>query len=382
VPGSAFPFDINSLRTSPGLGYYVFAMSAEPSLAIDLRSDTVTRPTPAMRRAMAEAEVGDDVYAEDPTVNRLQARAAEIFQRDAALYFPSGSMANLTAIKIWTHHGSEVICEAQAHIYLYEMAGISAIAGCLPNTVPAPGGILTWDLIAPHIRPHIYYRAQTALIELENTHNMHGGTVYPPDIATDICEHAHAAGLRVHLDGARIFNASVALGRSVADITRPFDSVMFCLSKGLGAPVGSMLVGSQEFIDKARVTRKLLGGGMRQAGVLAAAGLIALEETPKILHRDHENARYLAEGLARIPGIAIDATRVVTNILIFDVRRTGRSASDVCAALARQNVLCGSTGEFTIRMVTHRDVDRAAIDRALAVAADVLAQPVTTRTAS
>jgi threonine aldolase len=357
-------------------------MSAEPSPTIDLRSDTVTRPTPAMRRAMAEAEVGDDVYAEDPTVNRLQARAAEIFCRDAALYFPSGSMANLTAIKVWTHHGSEVICEAQAHIYLYEMAGISAIAGCLPNTVPAPGGILTWDLIAPHIRPHIYYRAQTALIELENTHNMQGGTVYPPDIATDICEHAHAAGLRVHLDGARIFNASVALGRSVADITRPFDSVMFCLSKGLGAPVGSMLVGSQEFIDKARVTRKLLGGGMRQAGVLAAAGLIALEETPKILYRDHENARYLAEGLARIPGIAVDATRVVTNILIFDVRGTGRSASDVCAALARQNVLCGSIGEFTIRMVTHRDVDRAAIDRALAVAADVLAQPVTTRTAS
>ncbi|HYA96767.1 MAG TPA: GntG family PLP-dependent aldolase, partial [Methylomirabilota bacterium] len=272
-------------------------MSAEAGLPIDLRSDTVTRPTPAMRRAMAEAEVGDDVYAEDPTVNRLQARAAEIFQREAALYFPSGSMANLTAVKIWTHHGSEVICEAQAHIYLYEMAGISAIAGCLPNTVPAPGGILTWDLIAPHIRPQIYYRAQTALIELENTHNMHGGTVYPPEIAADICERAHAAGLRVHLDGARIFNAAVAVGRGVADITRPFDSVMFCLSKGLGAPVGSMLVGSREFIDKARVTRKLLGGGMRQAGVLAAAGLIALEETPQRLHRDHENARYLAEGL-------------------------------------------------------------------------------------
>jgi threonine aldolase len=331
---------------------------------------------------MAEAEVGDDVYAEDPTVNRLQARAAEIFQRDAALYFPSGSMANLTAIKIWTHHGSEVICEAQAHIYLYEMAGVSAIAGCLPNTVPAPGGILTWELIAPHIRPHIYYRAQTALIELENTHNMHGGTVYPPDIAADICEHAHAAGLRVHLDGARIFNASVALGRSVAEITRPFDSVMFCLSKGLGAPVGSMLVGSEEFIGKARATRKLLGGGMRQAGVLAAAGLVALEETPPLLHHDHENARYLAEGLARIPGIAIDPTKVVTNILIFDVRGTGRSASDVCAALASQNVLCGSTGEFTIRMVTHRDVDRGAIDRALAVAAHILAQRVTTRTAS
>ncbi len=347
--------------------------AAKPLSPIDLRSDTVTRPTPAMRRAMAEAEVGDDVYAEDPTVNRLQARAAEIFEREAALFFPSGSMANLTAIKTWTRHGTEVICEAQAHIYLYEMAGVAAIAGCMPNTVPADSGVLTWDLIEPAIRPHIYYRAQTALIELENTHNMHGGTVYPPEILNDICDHAHAAGLPVHLDGARIFNASVALGRSVADLTRKVDSVMFCLSKGLGAPVGSMLAGSRDFIDKARVTRKLLGGGMRQAGVLAAAGLVALEETPKILHRDHENARHLAEGLARIPGISIDPKKVVTNILIFDVTGTGRTAADVCAALAKQNVLCGATGKHAIRMVTHYDVDRAAIDRALAIVASVVA---------
>ena len=347
---------------------------------IDLRSDTVTRPTPAMRRAMAEAEVGDDVYAEDPTVNRLQARAAEIFEREAALYFPSGSMANLTAIKTWTHHGTEVICEAQAHIYLYEMAGISAIAGCMPNTVPAPGGILSWDLIEPHIRPHIYYRAQTALIELEDTHNMHGGTVYPREVMHDICDHAHAVKLPVHLDGARVFNASVATDRSVADLTRKFDSVMFCLSKGLGAPVGSMLVGSQEFIDKARVTRKLLGGGMRQAGVLAAAGLVALEETPKLLHRDHEIAKHLAEGLSKIPGITIDPKKVVTNILIFDVRGTGRSAADVVAALARRSVLSGAASEFTIRMVTHYDVDRAAMDRALAIIADVLtAERATTK---
>ena len=339
---------------------------------IDLRSDTVTRPTAAMRRAMAEAEVGDDVYAEDPTVNRLQSRAAEIFEREAALFFPSGSMANLTAIKTWTHHGTELICEAQAHIYLYEMAGLAAIAGCMPNTVPAPGGVLTWDLIEPLIRPHIYYRAQTALIELENTHNMHGGTVYPKEISDDICERAHAAGLPVHLDGARIFNASVALGRSVADLTGKFDSVMFCLSKGLGAPVGSMLVGSREFIDKARVTRKLLGGGMRQAGILAAAGLVALEETPKLLHRDHENARHLAEGLARIPGVSIDPKKVVTNILIFDVKGTGRSAADVVADLAKKNVLCSPTGKFTIRMVTHYDVDRSAMDRALSVIAGVL----------
>jgi threonine aldolase len=349
--------------------------AAPPQPVIDLRSDTVTRPTPAMRRAIAEAEVGDDVYAEDPTVNRLQARAAEIFGREAALFFPSGSMANLTAIRTWTRPGTEVICEGHAHIYLYEMAAVSAIAGCMPNTVPTPDGVLTWDLIEPAIRPHIYYRAQTALIELENTHNMHGGTVYPPEIAEDICDHAHESGIPVHLDGARVFNASVALGRPVAGITRKFDSVMFCLSKGLGAPVGSMLVGSRDFIDKARVTRKLLGGGMRQAGVLAAAGLIALEESPKTLHRDHENARHLAEGLAKLPGIAIDPKKVVTNILIFDVAATGRTAADLCAALAKRSVLAGPTGPHAIRMVTHCDVDRAAIDRALAVFAEILVNP-------
>ncbi len=346
---------------------------------VDLRSDTVTRPTPAMRLAMAEAEVGDDVYAEDPTLNRLQARAAEIFGREAALFFPSGSMANLTAVKTWTRPGTEIICEGHAHIYLYEMAGISAIAGCMPNTVPTDGGVLTWDLIEPAIRPHIYYRAQTALIELENTHNMHGGTVYPPGIIDDICEHAHAAGIPVHLDGARIFNASVATGRSVGDITRKLDSVMFCLSKGLGAPVGSMLVGSRDFIERARVTRKLLGGGMRQAGVLAAAGLVALEESPKNLHHDHENARYLAEGLARLQGIAIDPARVVTNILIFDVTGTGRTAADICAALGKQNILAGPTGNYAIRMVTHYDVDRAGINRALAAMAEILTERATAR---
>jgi threonine aldolase len=282
-------------------------------------------------------------------------------------------MANLTAIKTWTRPGTEVICEAQAHIYLYEMAAMCAIAGCMPNTVPAEGGTLTWDLIEPLIRPHIYYRAQTALIELENTHNMHGGTVYPPSISDDICDRAHTAGLPVHLDGARIFNAATALGKPVAEITKKFDSVMFCLSKGLGAPVGSMLVGSRDFIDKARITRKLLGGGMRQAGVLAAAGLVALEETPKRLHIDHQNARHLAEGLAKIPGVSIDPKRVVTNILIFDVAPSGKTAAEVVGELGRNGVLAGATGKSTIRMVTHFDVDRLAIDRALAIIATVVA---------
>jgi len=340
--------------------------AAASSPPIDLRSDTVTRPTPAMRRAMAEAEVGDDVYGEDPTVNRLQARAAEIFEREAALFVPSGSMGNLLAVRTWASPGMEVICEQRSHIVNYELASMSAIAGCMPCTVAAPEGILTWSMIEPLIRPKIYYAAQTGLIELENTNNLHGGSVYPPAVAEEICDHAHAAGLRVHLDGARIFNAAVALGRSVNELTRTFDSVMFCLSKGLGAPVGSMLTGSRDFIEKARVGRKLLGGGMRQAGVLAAAGLIALEESPKILYRDHENARRLAEGLAQIPGIELYPRKVVTNIVIFDVGATGRTAEEICAELARRNILCGAMGKFLVRMVTHYDVDRAGIDRTVA----------------
>ncbi len=348
------------------------AAERKAQAVVDLRSDTVTRPTPEMRRAMAEAEVGDDVYGEDPTVNRLQARAAEIFEREAAIFVPTGSMGNLTAIKIWTHHGTEVICEERGHINQYEMASMSAIAGCMPRTTRSDDGILTWEMIEPLIRPKIYYRAQTALISLENTHNMAGGTVYPPAVADDICDRAHGAGLPVHLDGARIFNAAVALGRSVAELTRKFDSVMFCLSKGLGAPVGSMLVGSRDFIEKARVYRKLFGGGMRQAGVLAAAGLIALEKSPARLHLDHENAGYLAEGLAKLPGISIDPKKVQTNILIFDVRGTGRTAAEISGELAKRQVLAGPTDKYAIRMVTHCDVDRAGIDRALAAFREVL----------
>ncbi len=340
-------------------------------VVVDLRSDTVTKPTRQMRRAMAEAEVGDDVYGEDPTVNRLQARAAEIFGSEAALFVPTGSMGNLISIKVWTHHGNEVICEERGHINQYELASMSAIAGCMPRTTPAPDGILSWELIEPLIRPKIYYRAQTALISLENTHNMAGGSVYPPEAVADICDHAHAGGLPVHLDGARIFNAAVALGRSVAELSHKCDSVMFCLSKGLGAPVGSMLVGSREFIEKAHVYRKLFGGGMRQVGVLAAAGLVALQESPQRLHEDHANARYLAEGLAQIPGISVEPKKVQTNIVIFDVRGTGRTAGEICAELAKRKVLAGPTDKFAIRMVTHCDVDRAAIGCALAALREV-----------
>jgi threonine aldolase len=341
------------------------------SAIVDLRSDTVTRPTPAMRRAMYEAEVGDDVYREDPTINRLQARAAEIFAREAALYVPSGTMGNGIAIKVHTQPGREVICEERAHIFMYELGMMAAFSGAMPRTLSAEDGILTWELIAPHIRGRSDHRARTGLVELENTSNAAGGSVYPTEIADDICDHAHAAGLPVHLDGARIFNAGVALGRPVAELTRKFDSVMFCLSKGLGAPVGSMLVGSREFIEEARVVRKMLGGGMRQAGVLAAAGLIALEEGPKRLHIDHENAKFLAQGLAEIPGIRINPAKVVTNIMFFDVSGTGVSAPEVSGRLQAQNVLANAYNSKLIRLVTHCDVDRAGCERALGVLREV-----------
>ncbi|HLW98096.1 MAG TPA: GntG family PLP-dependent aldolase [Candidatus Acidoferrales bacterium] len=335
-------------------------------LVADLRSDTVTRPTPEMRRAMAEAIVGDDVYGEDPTMNRLQHRAAEIFAREAALFVPSGSMGNLIAIKVWTHHGNEVICDQRGHINQMEMASVAAISGCLPHTAYSPDGILTWKMIEPLIRPKIYYRAQTGLISMENSHSIAGGTVLQQDNADEICDRAHEAGLPVHLDGARIFNAAVALGRNVKEITSKFDSVTFCLSKGLGAPVGSMLVGSRDFVEKARAIRKMVGGGMRQSGVLAAAGLVALEKMPERLHEDHANARFLAQGLARIPGVKVDLPRVQTNIVNSDVSGTGRTAAEICTELGKQGVLCAPADAQTIRMVTHYDVDRAALERAIA----------------
>src|SRR5262252_8888723 len=288
-------------------------------MAIDLRSDTVTRPTAAMRRAMAEAEVGDDVYGEDPTVNRLQERAAQAFGREAAIFVPTGTMGNQIAVKVHTHHGQEIICEERAHFINLESATVAAFSGCQPRPIYGEDGALTWTQIKKKIAPPAYYRSQTGLIWLENTLSLAGGTIFPQEQADEICDRAHELGLPVHLDGARIFNASVALGKPVAEITRKFDSVMFCLSKGLGAPVGSLVVGSRKFIDGARAFRKALGGGMRQAGVRAAAGLIALEKHPARLHEDHANAKFLAQGLAEIPGIAIDPAKVVTNILVFDI---------------------------------------------------------------
>jgi threonine aldolase len=339
---------------------------------IDLRSDTVTRPTPAMREAMASAEVGDDVYSEDPTINRLEREAAEVFGREASIFVPTGTMGNQIAIRLHTQHGQEVICEAKSHVLDWEMAMMAAFSGCLARTVAAERGILTWNLIKPAIGAKIYYRAQTALVCIENTHNMAGGTVTPLPVLEEIWAGAREAGLPVHLDGARVFNAATALGISVAKLTSGFDTVMFCLSKGLGAPVGSMLVGSQKAIDQARIHRKALGGGMRQAGVLAAAGLIALHEMPKRLAEDHANARLLAEAVAAQPKAAeIDLEAVQTNIVIFRLRgreeNGGGDAAAFTAVLKRKGVLVSSIGPHAVRFVTHYDVDRAACEKAAAL---------------
>ncbi len=335
---------------------------------IDLRSDTVTKPTPAMRRAMADAEVGDDVYGEDPTVNCLQERAAEIFGKEAALFVPTGSMGNQLCVKLHTKPGTEVVLEERSHIYNYEMGGAGVFSGVTIRSVRGENGMLTKELVAGAIHHQApYYVTPTSLVALENTHNMAGGSVLPLQVAAEICDYVHSLGLPVHLDGARIFNAAVALNTTVADIARPFDSVMFCLSKGLGAPVGSMIVGRRDFIDEARSWRKRLGGGMRQVGVLAAAGMLALEESPNVLPDDHANAKRLAAGVAELRGIRIDPEAVQTNIVIFDVAETGKTTAEVSQGLKAHGVLANGINAREMRMVTHYDVSRADIETTLNV---------------
>jgi threonine aldolase len=341
---------------------------------IDLRSDTVTKPTAAMRQAMAAAEVGDDVYAEDPTVNLLQERAAEIFGKEAALFVPTGSMGNQIAVKLHTKAGDEVIIEERGHILNWEMGTPAVASGVTIRAVRAAdeNGMLSWTEIEPAIHKNApYYACPTGLICLENTHNFGGGSVMSAAECAAICGNAHELGLPVHLDGARIFNAAAALNETVAEISRKFDSVQFCLSKGLGAPVGSMLLGKKDFIEEARVWRKRFGGGMRQVGILAAAGLIALEESPKNLHADHENAKRLAEGVANLRGASIDAERVQTNIVIFDVSATGKTSAEICAALKEKEILAIPFGK-SIRMVTHYDVSREDIETTLKTLSVVL----------
>ena len=349
---------------------------------IDLRSDTVTKPSPAMRAAMAEAEVGDDVYGEDPTVNRLEQEAARIAGKEAALFVPSGTMGNNVAIKVHTHHGDEILCEARSHVFDWELSMVGWFSGCLARPVAAEDGILTWRRIQPAVRTGSPHNAATTLICLENTHNMAGGTVYPLETIDEICAKAHALGIKVHMDGARVFNASTALKIPVARIARDVDSIMFCLSKGLGAPVGSMVAGTAEAIAQARLYRKRLGGGMRQAGILAAAGLIALHESPAHLEQDHANARFLAHALRELPGIGIDPAAVRTNIVIFDVSALGVTAPEFIGQLKSHGVLAGIATGDRIRLVTNSNVSRADCERAVeALAAAAARQSTQTVTA-
>jgi threonine aldolase len=330
---------------------------------IDLRSDTLTKPTAEMRAAMAAAEVGDDVYGEDPTINRLEARAAEIFGREAAVFVPTGTMGNQIAIRLHTRQGQEIVCESRSHILDWEMATAASFSGCLIRPVVAHRGILTWAQIEPVIfAKGSTFRAATGLIEIENTANLAGGSVTPLTILQEIWAGARRYGLPVHLDGARIFNAATTLGGDVFEgvrtLTSGFDTVMFCLSKGLCAPVGSMVVGSKDAIAEARIYRKALGGGMRQAGILAAAGLIALEKMPLRLHEDHANARMLAETLAALPEVDIDPTAVQTNIVVFSLKN--RTAADLTTALKARGLLMSTVGPKSVRLVTHHDADQNA----------------------
>ncbi len=333
---------------------------------VDLRSDTVTKPTPEMRRAMFEAEVGDDGYGEDPTINALEALGAEMMGKEAGLFVTSGSQGNAAAMMVYAGRSDEVICEATAHVYGLETGSISSLAGAQPHPVPGVHGKLTPELIEPHIRPKRINQPRTALVEVENTHNMAGGTYYTPAELAAVRELADRYSLPIHMDGARVFNAAVAQNIEVRELARYADSVQFCLSKGLSAPVGSVLVGPGEFIEKARRCRKLLGGGLRQGGVIAAAGIVALKTMVKRLCEDHLHARMLAEAVARTR-MKVDLATVQTNIVVVDVAPLGITAAQVVEKLGQHNVKVNATGRYRIRMVTHKDVSRSDIEYAIEV---------------
>ena len=334
---------------------------------IDLRSDTVTKPTPVMREAMATAEVGDDVLGEDPTVNHLQQKMASMLGKEAALFVPSGTMANQVAIKTHIQPGDEIIIDKDSHIFYYECGATAVISGGQFRCLYGERGILSAKAIGNAIRPPDVHQPPSRLICLENSHNRGGGSIYSLEDLTAIAKIASDNGLRVHLDGARLFNAALAAGTTVKKLASKADSVFIALSKGLGAPAGSVLCGSVEFIEMALRFRKMLGGGMRQVGILAAAGLYALENHLDHLEKDHENARRLARGLSQMNGIQIDPDEVVTNIVLFDVVDTGMDADMLVDSLAHEGVLMIAFGPTTIRAVTHLDITPADIEKALAI---------------
>jgi threonine aldolase len=339
---------------------------------IDLRSDTVTRPSKAMREAMSRADVGDDVFGEDPTVNRLQDRIAELLGKEAALYVPSGTMGNQLCIKVHTTPGDEVVCERGAHVFNYETGGMAFLSGVQAHTIEGIAGALTVEMIRPAVRPTLYYMPKTRLICLENTHNRAGGTVYPLEHITAVSEFARANGILLHLDGARLWNACAATGFAPAEYARWFDSVSVCLSKGLGAPAGSVIAGSRDFIASARHFRKIYGGGMRQAGVLAAAGLFALDHHRDRLVEDHEKAQWLARELSSVPGFGIDMGSVHTNIVIIDAKEASQPPESILAALNEKGVFLSLGNYLGLRAVTHLDVTFEDVRRAAAIIRETL----------
>jgi threonine aldolase len=332
---------------------------------VDLRSDTLTLPTPEMREAMARADVGDDVWGEDPTIQRLEAMAAERLGKQAGLFVTSGTQGNLVSVVAHTRSGQEVVLDLDSHIYNYEVAGAATIGHVQMRPVQTERGFVTPEQVRAAIRPSNIHLPETGLVCIENTHNRHGGTCCTPEEIAAVAAAAHEARVPVHLDGARLFNAAIALERPAADFARPVDSVTFCLSKGLGAPVGSVICGSAEFIQRARRVRKMLGGGMRQAGIIAAAGIVALERMVDRLAEDHANARRLAEGLATLPGIRVDLATVQTNIVILRVDRGPAATEDLVRGCAARKVKVHAMGPSAIRCVTHKDVDADDITRAL-----------------
>ncbi|KXB06842.1 threonine aldolase [candidate division MSBL1 archaeon SCGC-AAA382C18] len=331
---------------------------------IDLRSDTVTKPSQEMREEMKQAKVGDDVYGEDPTINKLERMVAECFDREAALYVPSGTMGNQTAVNVHTNPSDEVILDSDSHIYNFELATMSSFSGVMPRPIETEKKYLPIEKVRNAIRPEKYYLSRTGLIALENTLNRKGGVIYPRGKMKKLTNFAKDKEIPIHLDGARIFNATVAKDTSVEKLTEGIDSIMFCLSKGLGAPVGSTLVGSGKFIEKARRVRKRMGGGMRQAGILAAAGIYALENNVKRLENDHENAKLLADSLSELDGIRVKPPE--TNILILETINQGLQAEELVEKAEENDVLIGTIGPNMVRIVTHLGVDRKDVEEAAA----------------
>ena len=336
---------------------------------IDLRSDTVTRPSKAMRKAIASAEVGDDVLGDDPTVIRLEEKVAALFNKEASLYVPSGTMGNQVALKTISQPGWEILCERECHIINYETAGPAIHSQLLVHPIDTERGVMTAEQIEARIRPDDIHAPRTKIVAIENTHNRHSGTVYPLDEIIKIRKVADKHSLLMHLDGARIWNAYAATGIPLADWAASFDSISVCLSKGLGAPVGSMIIGSKGFITKARRNRKLFGGGMRQAGLLAAAAIYALDHNLERLVEDHANARFLAEGLNRLDGFDIDLTHVQTNIVIVEIAGTGKKADEVLDILKQNGILAVPFGVTKIRFVTHLDVTEDDCQKAVEIIA-------------